>query len=854
MRSKTTRLGVEGLEVRAVPAAGLDWTFGRAGRAFLPPADGYGGYAFKSATDAAGHIYVLENLSNGFAVARLTADGRLDEAFGDHGIARFDFPPPPGPFTVEPSGGAATFPVVPPFSPSDVAVDASGRIVVAGTTYDGFYALEPYGPRGAVLRLTDAGTLDTTFDGDGIALVPNISVTSLALGPGGTIVVAGSTAGTNPLPVEPIPPGTGGSGPLPVEPIPPGTGGSGPLPVEPNPPGTGGSRMPIYSPTEAAVARLRDDGSLDPTFDGDGVATFHFTAGDQSGTYETAADVGVDGLGRVVAVGGSGGTFHVARLTADGHLDASFDGDGRADVAIPPDSADPVAYASAFKLLVAADGTATVGGMFHTSVFLPPAFAPNDGGIAVARLTPSGSLDATFDADGVWTRTDPNAYLSDLTADAAGHAVLLTGEVLYAYATVPPAAPSVPPPTGASSDPAYTPPSFSLTRLNADGSADESFGPGGSFVLPNRFARSFSPSAVAAQADGKLLVVGTTVGSNLSLGTVLRIDPAAPPRANPRPPVAVSGDGGTVKIYRPNDTGELVLDTELTPFPGFTGAVRVATADLTGDGVDDLIFASGPGRADLRILDGATGTDLLTDTFFTPYESTFTGGLFVAAADLDGDGVAEIVVSPDTGGSARVQVFALAGGSLAQKDNFFAIDDPSFRGGCRVAVGDLDGDGTADLAVGAGSGGGPRVALFNGTDLLHMHDAPLKLDADFFAFADAEKLHGGVFVAAGDTDGDGVAELALAAGDGGGPRVALTRLHGGRLADFFPDDDTQRGGARIALKDADGDGLADLIVGAGAGTTGTVRVFLVPTGPAPVAPDQTFDPFPGPVPGGVFVG
>ena len=565
----------------------------------------------------------------------------------------------------------------------------------------------------------------------------------------------------------------------------------------------------------------------------------------------------MDGLGRVVAVGGSGDTFHVARLTADGHLDPTFDGDGRADVAIPPDSADPVAYASAYKLLVAADGTATVGGSFHTSTVLPPAFAPDNGGIAVARLTPAGTLDTTFDSDGIVTRTNPNEYLNDLTTDAAGHVVLLSGVFLYAAVSpVPLSAPPVPPPPGAGLvvPPNAAPPTYTLTRLNGDGSADESFGPDGSFDLPSRFVRSFGPAAVTTQADGKLLLTGTTFGSNLSLGTVLRIDPAAPPRANPRPPVAVSGDGGTVKIYRADDAGELVLDAEIRPFPGFTGAVRVATADLTGDGVDDLIFATGPGGDEVRLIDGATGADLLNDTFFTPYESTFTGGLFVAAADLDGDGVAEIVVSPDTGGGARVQIFSLAGGMLVQKDNFYAIDDPTFRGGARVAVGDLDGDGTPDLAVGAGTGGGPRVALFNGTDLLHRHNAPVKLGGDFFAFTDAGKLHGGVFVAAGDTDGDGVAELALAAGDGGGPRVALTRLNGSRLADFFPDDDTQ---ARRRPRRPQGRRRRRPRRPhrrRGARTTGTVRVFLVPPSPAAVAPDQTLDPFDVAPPGGVDVG
>ena len=86
--------------------------------------------------------------------------------------------------------------------------------------------------------------------------------------------------------------------------------------------------------------------------------------------------------------------------------------------------------------------------------------------------------------------------------------------------------------------------------------------------------------------------------------------------------------------------------------------------------------------------------------------------MYVAAGDLTGDGVADLVITPDEGGGPRVRVFNGAG--FGQVADFFGIDDPNFRGGARAAVGDVNGDGVGDLLVAAGFGGGPRVAVFDG--------------------------------------------------------------------------------------------------------------------------------------------
>jgi hypothetical protein len=84
---------------------------------------------------------------------------------------------------------------------------------------------------------------------------------------------------------------------------------------------------------------------------------------------------------------------------------------------------------------------------------------------------------------------------------------------------------------------------------------------------------------------------------------------------------------------------------------------------------------------------------------FDAYEASFQGGIFITAGDIDGDGQAELVTSPNDGGSARAQISRLVGREFVPVDNFFAIEDPAYRGGGRVALGDLNGDGKLEIVV-----------------------------------------------------------------------------------------------------------------------------------------------------------
>jgi hypothetical protein len=235
--------------------------------------------------------------------------------------------------------------------------------------------------------------------------------------------------------------------------------------------------------------------------------------------------------------------------------------------------------------------------------------------------------------------------------------------------------------------------------------------------------------------------------------------------------IAVGGGKGgppVVKLLN-GKTGKLIVSH--TPFPGsLRGGVSVALGDLNGDKKVDLIVGSGPGTASqVKVFSGATNTVLES---LRPFAPSFTGGVTVAAGDLSGDGSADLIVGTGPGIASEVDVFSGATSTLLESLQPFTA---SFTGGVTLAAGDLRGSGEADLIVGSGAGNTPVVRVFE-------HDTGTQLGS-FDAFAST--FAGGTEVSAGDVSGDSRADLIVGAGTGGGALVRIFDATKHTLTGYF---------------------------------------------------------------------
>jgi uncharacterized delta-60 repeat protein len=327
------RPALEILEDRCLLSAGqLDPTFGNGGKVItdiLASSEDQVAALAVSPTDGktvvVGYSYVPNQnpLSRLLSVARYTADGSLDATFNGSGKTTF-------------RNGSGLSLVA-----SAVAIDSSGRILVAGDSQQYFG-----GDDSVLVRFNADGTPDTTFGSGGVATIGFRGTLSgaagIAIDSSGRIVLAGTTGGN------------------------------------------------FTTGTDFFVARMTPGGILDSTFGTAGQVTLSIGSGY---TTDTATGVAIDASGRIVVSGTTGSTpipvqnpaFAAARLQSNGGLDATFGTGG--ETTISAQSGSRMAFDSAGRIIVA--GNIVAGNI--------------DVGLAVDRLTSNGTLDSTFGVGGQTT-------------------------------------------------------------------------------------------------------------------------------------------------------------------------------------------------------------------------------------------------------------------------------------------------------------------------------------------------------------------------------------------------------------------------------------------------------------------
>lgn len=272
-----------------------------------------------------------------------------------------------------------------------------------------------------------------------------------------------------------------------------------------------------------------------------------------------------------------------------------------------------------------------------------------------------------------------------------------------------------------------------------------------------------------------------------------------------QPFYAVALQGGSVLATYNTRTNALIARYQPLG-PSYRGGFTVTRGDVNGDGVSDLLYASNKGSF-IHIIDGKTSHNL--GGFFA-FGSNFGQAVSIAVGDINGDNKGDIMVAPAGRGAAGiVRVF-----SGANYSNLLYQSAPygtGFGGGISLASADVNGDGRADIISAPLSGGPSRIIVVSG--------ATRTVIRNYFAFSSA--YTGGANVAAADINGDGKAEVVIAASVGRGNVVVRDGATNAQRTSFYAYDAGFNGGARVAvISDVNGDGFFDLVVtpGIGGGT------------------------------------
>jgi hypothetical protein len=201
-----------------------------------------------------------------------------------------------------------------------------------------------------------------------------------------------------------------------------------------------------------------------------------------------------------------------------------------------------------------------------------------------------------------------------------------------------------------------------------------------------------------------------------------------------------SGGGPNVKVYQYSSaTGQFTSQDQFMAYStSYRGGVELKLADLNNDGLAEIITAPTAGGPNVRMYSygAATGRFALLDQFMA-YDSGFRGGVNVEISNVDGDNYNEVVISPKANGGPNIRVYEYnsATGKMALLDNVM-VYATNFRGAIQVKTADIDGSGTSELVVAPQTQGGPNVKTID------YASSALSIMKSFMAFSPA--FRGGV--------------------------------------------------------------------------------------------------------------
>lgn len=220
--------------------------------------------------------------------------------------------------------------------------------------------------------------------------------------------------------------------------------------------------------------------------------------------------------------------------------------------------------------------------------------------------------------------------------------------------------------------------------------------------------------------------------------------------------------GPEIRVYNHNntDTGIRIFN----PFPGYVGELDVAAGDIDGDGLDEIITAAGKGAQPVVKVFNRDGTQI---TEFYAYNKVYRYGVRVSAGDIDNDGDDEIITGPGAGLTPVVRVFD---GDRTMIRSFYAYSDKEIRVGLDVASADVDNDGVDDIITGTGPGRAGEVRVFDSNTVLRQIFSPY-----------GSSMKSGVRVSAGNVRlSSPEAEIAVAVQEGS-PSIGLFEQDGTKI-------------------------------------------------------------------------